>query len=294
MTRDTEDKILRKLEELEAQEGRLPAPLELYRRILAAQAEAKASLAASPIKSGPLSAEAIAPMESGLIAGVPLLSFEKQAVDWAAVQRLLRKVSAIVVEYLEDAAKEAAGLESLAADLPALEKAAQAWYECSPLSSFAEAKGVSEELLSFVLQTTLHPFLASNSEALISSIDQELWHRGYCPICGGVPDFAILTKDLGTRWLLCSRCDAEWLFQRLQCPYCGNQDQNTLAYFTDDSELYRLYVCEACRRYIKAIDLRRTGEEILLPLERILTAEMDDQAQEEGYEPAPPCLPHNP
>ena len=294
MRRDIEDKILHKLEELETKEGQLPAPLELYRRILAAQIETKASLGVPPTVSGSLPEEAIAPMESELTAGVPLLSFEKQAVEWATVQCLLRNVSAIVLEYLEDAAKEAPGLESLASDMNTLEKAAQAWYECSPLCSYAEDKGVSEELLSFVLQTTLHPFLASNSEALIGLIDQEAWRRGYCPICGGVPDFAFLTKDLGTRWLLCSRCDAEWLFQRLQCPYCGNQDQNTLAYFTDDSELYRLYVCEHCHRYIKAIDLRRTGEEILMPLERILTAEIDNQAQETGYEPGPPCVAHNP
>ena len=57
---------------------------------------------------------------------------------------------------------------------------------------------------------------------------------------------------------MCSKCAAEWLFQRLECPYCGTQDQNTLAYFTDDKGLYRLYICEHCRHYLKAIDLRQT------------------------------------
>lgn len=269
MIADLGSKILRKLEELKTQEGQLPAPLELYRHILVAQIDVKASLTIPPIVSGSLSKEAFV---AQLIAGVPLLSFEQQAWDWAAVQRLLRKVSAIVVEYSEDAAKEANGLESLASDLATLKEAAEAWYECSSLHSFAESKGINEELMYFVLQTSLQPFLSGNAEALMGSINQEMWRRGYCPVCGGVPDFAFLTKDIGARWLLCSRCDAEWLFQRLQCPYCGNQDQNTLAYFTDDRGLYRLYVCEVCHRYIKAIDLRRTNEEILMPLERILTA----------------------
>jgi FdhE protein len=83
--------------------------------------------------------------------------------------------------------------------------------------------------------------------------------------------------------LVCSRCDYEWLFQRLQCPYCGNQDQKTLAFFTDDKELYRLYVCEQCRCYLKAIDLRKTETEILLPLERFYTLDLDAQAKEYGY-----------
>jgi len=120
---------------------------------------------------------------------------------------------------------------------------------------------------------------------LLPEVDQERWRRQYCPVCGGPPDFAYLDKDAGARWLLCSRCDAEWLFQRLQCPYCGSQDQSALAYFTDDEGLYRLYVCEQCKRYLKAIDLRQTESEILLPLERLLTFELDVQARGKGYRP---------
>ena len=88
---------------------------------------------------------------------------------------------------------------------------------------------------------------------------------------------------MGLRGLLCSRCDAEWLFQRLQCPYCGTQNQAALAYFTDDEGVYRLYVCEQCHKYIKTIDLRHTESEVLV--ERVLTLDMDRQAQEKGYKP---------
>ena len=56
-------------------------------------------------------------------------------------------------------------------------------------------------------------------------------------------------------------------------------------YFADDEDLYRLYVCEQCHKYIKTIDLRHTESEILLPLERVLTLDMDRQAQEKGYKP---------
>ena len=102
-------------------------------------------------------------------------------------------------------------------------------------------------------------------------------------ICGGSPDLAFLEKEYGARWLLCSRCDSEWLFQRLRCPYCGTQDQGELAYFTDDTELYRLYVCQQCQSYLKAVDLRQTEDETLLPLERVLTVDMDRQGREKGY-----------
>ena len=62
-----------------------------------------------------------------------------------------------------------------------------------------------------------------------------------------------------------------------------------LAYFTDDEGLYRLYVCEQCKRYLKAIDLRQAQAEVLLPLERYYTLDLDAQAQEQGYSPH-----HNP
>jgi FdhE protein len=71
----------------------------------------------------------------------------------------------------------------------------------------------------------------------------------------------------------------------MQCPFCGTQDQNDLAYFIDDVGLYRLYVCEQCKRYLKAIDLRQAKSEILMPLERMLTMGMDAQAEEYGYSP---------
>ncbi len=77
----------------------------------------------------------------------------------------------------------------------------------------------------------------------------------------------------------------EWLFQRVQCPYCGTQKHQSLAYRTNSQGLYQLYTCEECHCYIKAIDLRRTGADVLLPLERILTAGLDRQARQAGYRP---------
>ncbi len=82
---------------------------------------------------------------------------------------------------------------------------------------------------------------------------------------------------------MCSRCDGVWLFQRLVCPYCGTQDQTKLAYLTDDTAQYRLYVCDACRTYIKAIDMRRIQHNVRLPLERVLTLDLDRQATANGY-----------
>lgn len=133
--------------------------------------------------------------------------------------------------------------------------------------------------------TAVRPFLVNYSRALISLVDQATWRRSYCPICGGSPDFAYLEAERGARWLICSRCDAEWLFQRLQCPYCQTVDQKDLSYYSNDDEIYRLYVCDKCKHYLKTIDLRKAGSGTEVSVERLLTYELDVQASEYGYLP---------
>jgi len=94
---------------------------------------------------------------------------------------------------------------------------------------------------------------------------------------------ASLAKQSGQRKLLCSRCDTEWVYKRLGCPFCGNDEPKELAFFPSDDNVYRLAVCERCHRYLKTIDLRETATERPLAAERVLTAGMDVTAQSTGY-----------
>jgi transcription elongation factor Elf1 len=123
----------------------------------------------------------------------------------------------------------------------------------------------------------------AQAEALSGHVNDSLWCRGRCPICGGEPDIAALERGSGQRRLLCSRCDSEWAYQRVACPFCGNENPSQLAYYPSDDKVYRLSVCERCHRYLKTVDLRETAGERLLPAERILTIGMDLAAQKAGY-----------
>lgn len=269
---DINNKILAKLQELQQKEGELPQYLELYRQLLLIQVEANI-----PHRKSSLTKDEIA---ATLRKGTPLLEWDALSINWAVFQKLAQKAATVISELVEPVPKN---LKNVNADVPHMVELTKAWYEGSELSSWANTFSVPEELLAAMIHCAIKPFLATHAEALTSLIDQEQWRRRICPICGRKPDFAFLDKERGARWLLCSRCDTEWLFQRLQCPYCGTQNQNELAYFADDKELYRLYVCQQCRTYLKAIDLRRTDSEVLLPLERLLTIDMDRQGREKGY-----------
>ena len=211
--------------------------------------------------------------------GISLLSFSELSVDWSAVRHLFDDLVDLVADFFPSSPAKRFH------DISDLKQVTKAWYEGESLEGRTEFQGSENEaILTMAIHSALWPFLSIQSEVLLPLVEQKLWRRGNCPICGGKPDFAFLDKEKGARWLLCSRCDAQWLFQRLRCPYCGNQNQETLAYFTDDEELYRLYVCEECKGYLKSIDLRKADSEVLLPLERILTLDLDNQAHEAGYE----------
>jgi len=147
----------------------------------------------------------------------------------------------------------------------------------------AVAHDIDAGLLAFVFSTGLRPFLRARAEDLMPFVDDSAWYRRHCPICGGQPDMAALEKDSGRRRLLCSRCDNEWTFRRLGCPFCANEDPAQLAYYPTDDNIYRLTVCEQCRRYLKTIDLREAAGERYLTAERILTVGMDAAAEEAGY-----------
>ena len=276
MKEDTPGKILKKLEEQEKEEGNLPLLLEFYRKLVQLQTSAQKRILA-PVPG--LDREAI---RMRIQKGLPLVGSDDLTLDWPLVQDIFAQVIAVFAKYPGLFGETAGRLKETGTGRILTKKAVEAWFTGKDLPSII-LDGVSENLMSAMIQATLLPFLASYSEALNSYVEQERWRRGYCPICGGSPDLAFLKGEVGARWLLCSRCDTEWLFQRLECPYCGTQEQNALAFFTDEEELYRLYVCERCKCYLKAVDLRKTEAEVPLPLERLYTIDLDTQAVGKGY-----------
>ncbi len=277
MTAGKDSEILKRLEEWGGKGECSPEFLEFYQRLLRIQSKTEQHL---NIPKPSLSSETI---NERIEHGLPLIEFDELALDWSTLQDIFAEVTATFADYPELFGEVPQSLRE--PRLTLTKEMARAWFEGVGLSSLGMINNANEALLEGIIHATLKPFLVSQAKALFNFVGQERWRRGYCPICGGSPDFAYLEKEYGARWLLCSRCDTEWLFQRLECPYCGTKDQNALAYYTDDEGLYRLYVCEQCKQYLKAIDLRQAKSEVLLPLERLFTLHVDRQAQEYGYSP---------
>jgi hypothetical protein len=129
-------------------------------------------------------------------------------------------------------------------------------------------------LLRFIVTQTRRAFLRPAAVALAPLVDDLVWYRGDCPVCGGPPDLAQVAGDNGRRLLLCSRCDAEWSFPRFTCPFCASDDPADVSYRRAGDGACRLFLCTACHGSLETVD-RPEGAITCLPVERILTCGAD-------------------
>jgi transcription elongation factor Elf1 len=277
--RDQDKAIIRRLDGWSQSNTQWPTSIDTGIRLLRLGIEAKPRIG-TPKPN--LTRDAISSL---LMQGKSILTFDDLGLDWSLLEELFRAAVRILIGKSAGSQENSQRLNQLAANTPLLRQVARDYYSDTPLSATATEHCIDTPLMEACISAALAPFLAAQSEALSELVAQELWRRKSCPICGGVADFAFLEKDQGARWLMCSRCTMEWLFQRIQCPYCGTQKHESLAYRTNSQGLYRLYTCEECHGYIKAIDLRKAGSDVLLPLEGILTVDLDRQAKEANYRP---------
>jgi len=157
----------------------------------------------------------------------------------------------------------------------------------------ADAQGLSEgheaeeniDLIDLFTEESLRPELESVAKKYGKIVEKSGWSEGYCPICGKEPKIGeIRDEEEGKRYLFCHQCGFKWYFHRIKCPFCGNEEQHSLAYFeVEGEERYRVDVCNKCRRYIKTVELPKSSEEPNLDVEDIATLHLDMIACDEGY-----------
>lgn len=150
-------------------------------------------------------------------------------------------------------------------------------------TQWSKKLGISIEVFDLLMKSTLKPFLTLFSKNVMRQFKPDKWLHGYCPVCGDEPVMAKLAGDIGQRHLYCGLCETEWLYYRVGCPFCGNQDPGTLSFISFETlGRYRVYLCERCKSYLKTIDERICGE-VDLFCEDIATVDLDKLALQEGY-----------
>jgi len=158
----------------------------------------------------------------------------------------------------------------------------------SKLAEEARATDLDTDEFVFILINAAKPLFITLMEHYRERINDDQWYRAECPFCGYYPDMSmIVDAEGGKRYLHCALCEMTWLYKRIGCTVCGNENAKTLGYLvhTDEETPYRIDYCEKCRGYIKTVRVPKFSEaaQLDITVENIITLNLDHAAIHEGF-----------
>jgi FdhE protein len=262
---------------------------ELYQRI------ERASAGKKPAGSAGVSPAVVPGEVRGEVQGIQrttrLLSSQQDAGATNPSPPELPQLLASFPAFLTLVEKQAPGrLAQTARDL--VHSASDSWLDL--LNDFWSAPYQISDQGAEPIQFLALAFLQPYAEFVRGRVPLQLQNYTYalCPFCSRKPVMGVL-RPLGEgarRNLLCGFCLCEWEFRRIVCPGCDEKDHAKLPVYTAEEFPYiRVECCDACRTYIKSIDLSKNG--LADPLvDELASLPLDLWAQEHGYTKLHPNL----
>lgn len=252
--------------------------LDLYEKIRVEQALASPSISVNHLTVG----EKLRTLEAK--EGFPLIGKEDFVLDIPSSVALFESICHIAKNANEKIHANILALEeALSINALNLKELLKRHFDQSYMDNTAEEFDIDKTILKFLVHSGIQPSLAANVEKLKDRVDHKNWLKGYCPICGSLPQISELNGE-GKRYLLCSFCGLRWPVERLRCPFCDNSEHDKLHYiYAEGQESCRIDLCDNCNHYIKTVDSRKLSYEPDLELEDITTLHLDILASEKGY-----------
>lgn len=223
--------------------------------------------------------------------GLPLLPFEAIPLELTDLRLMVRQTADVLRRFGAIDASDHQMVQAVGRDMKLLE-VVSSWYRGA--AERAAAAGVGRgagqgglsvsDAMSEVLAFAMRPFLSRCAEVLQQRADLALWTHPYCALCGGSPEFAVITPA-AERHLICGRCALRWKFESLTCPFCLNHDRSRITSFAarlGDHD-YRVYACDVCHRFLKAFDARRASRPVMPIVDGVATLPLDAAAMQRGY-----------
>jgi len=271
-----DQQVLRALAAARAEHEELADLIDFYKQLYELQFAFKVGLSE-------LQARDPVAMRWRLEGGIPQLTFDQLQIDPESFGELVGQIADHLQRHnpgwqIDQNAWTLDALVAQARDV------FETWDTLTSPKPSAESQPVGQSVpirpMALAVGFALAPYLRHAAEGILPHLDLNLWTMGYCPVCGGRPNLALLEAERGARQLLCSRCASLWNYSRLGCPFCRSKEKQT--YYLSDDGVYRLYICPSCHRYLKTVDLRELQREVYPEVERLVTVGMDLAAQQEG------------
>jgi hypothetical protein len=221
----------------------------------------------------------------------PLLRFEDIPLDLTDLRLMVRQTADVLRRHgaLDDADYQK--VQTVGRDMKLLAVVGE-WYRSGAEHPTVAAIGVGraasdgspgdQGTIGQVLALAMRPFLCRCAEVLQQRSELAIWTHAHCALCGGEPDFAVITPA-AERHLICSRCTLRWKYEPLTCPFCHNAERSRITSFATPDGRYRVYACDVCRRYLKAYDGRRATRPVMPMVDAVATLPLDAAAMQRGY-----------
>jgi formate dehydrogenase accessory protein FdhE len=198
-------------------------------------------------------------------------------------ERFLDKISSLLRYAAES------GPEALSSEAQARQKDLASTSRARLLVYWAGDRASAEDYLSRAILRPYVEFLRS-----VNAAPDRVHRRGQCPFCAGAPWISARREgslmEGARRMLGCALCGGEWLFGRILCPSCFEEDPHKLPSFRDENHpAVRIDACETCHRYVKSLDLSEDARPIP-EVDDLVTLAMDLWAVEQGYTRIEPGL----
>lgn len=151
------------------------------------------------------------------------------------------------------------------------------------LSAAADEFDLNAGMVRFLGWTAIAHAIKPYLPEIMEWEEKQGWKKEYCPTCGALPNMAQLKRSNKgrRRHLVCGCCKTTWVYKRLVCPYCHNEDQEQMVIMEiDEEEDIRVDVCKSCNGYIKVYTSQ--GEEEIT-LADWSTIHLDLLVKEKGY-----------
>jgi FdhE protein len=154
-----------------------------------------------------------------------------------------------------------------------------------PNLAAAQSLGLDPDYIWTLAQNALKPALRAWCRQLTPLVEGISWNKGTCFVCGAAAALAELQENNQLKHLRCGACGADWVFRRLRCVCCGNEDHGTLKTLYAEKELEKMRVeaCNKCRVYLKVISAFIPMPPEMLAIEDLATLHLDYIAKEHGY-----------
>ena len=150
----------------------------------------------------------------------------------------------------------------------------------STIEEAAKKSDIKAEILLYLVSALIQPCLEEIARKIDSQFHDKWW-QGSCPVCGRIS--AVAKNRYGKRFLVCTYCGTEYLFDNFFCVHCGNKDPYTLKFITvETNPEFKIDFCTKCNHYIKVLEETKLKTPIPKGLEDILTLNLDFLAKDAG------------